>query len=113
MALFSESISFKTRINYFQACLEKDADFYDLHNPTEMASKISKEVSAIQRGTGEKVGSIVQAVSGLILGFVFAFYWGWLLAVILLGTLPFMIMTGLGMAAAQSVGGADLLKSYA
>ena len=113
MALFAESISFKTRVNYFQACLEKDADFYDKHNPTEMASKISKEISAIQRGTGEKVGSVTQAVSGFILGFVFAFYWGWLLALILLGTLPFMMLTGVGMAAAQSVGGADLLRSYA
>jgi hypothetical protein len=28
-ALFAESISFKTRVNYFEACLEKDADFYD------------------------------------------------------------------------------------
>ena len=68
-----------------------------------MASKISKEISAIQRGTGEKVGSVTQAVSGFILGFVFAFYWGWMLALILLGTLPFMMLTGVGMAAAQSV----------
>lgn len=112
-AVFSESISFKTRVNYFQACLEKDADFYDRNNPTEMASKISKEISAIQRGTGEKVGSIIQAVAGFILGFVFAFYWGWLLSLILVGALPFMLLVGIAMAASLTVGGSDLMKAYA
>jgi ABC-type multidrug transport system fused ATPase/permease subunit len=92
--------------------LEKDADFYDQNNPSEMASKISKEIGAIQRGTGEKVGSIIQAVSGFIFGFIFAFYWGWLLALILVGTLPVMLLMGVGMAMSLTTGGADLMKSY-
>ena len=37
---------------YFEKCLEKDAPFYDQNSPTEMASKISKECSAINRGLG-------------------------------------------------------------
>jgi ABC-type multidrug transport system fused ATPase/permease subunit len=77
-----------------------------------MASRISKEIAAIQRGTGEKVGSIIQAVSGFIFGFIFAFYWGWLLALILVGTLPVMLLMGVGMAASFSEGGSDLMKSY-
>ncbi len=51
-ALFAESISFKTKILYFEKCLEKDAGFYDKINPTEMASRITKECSAISRGLG-------------------------------------------------------------
>jgi hypothetical protein len=47
LALFSESISFKIKLEYFKKCLEKDAAFYDVQNPTEMASKISKECSSI------------------------------------------------------------------
>jgi ATP-binding cassette subfamily B (MDR/TAP) protein 1 len=77
-----------------------------------MASRISKEIAAIQRGTGEKVGSIVQAVSGFIFGFIFAFYWGWLLTLILVGTLPVMLLMGVGMAMSLTTGGADLMKSY-
>lgn len=30
LALFSESISFKIKLEYFKKCLEKDADFYDV-----------------------------------------------------------------------------------
>lgn len=47
LALFSESISFKIKMDYFKKCLEKDAAFYDVQNPAEMASKISKECSCI------------------------------------------------------------------
>lgn len=68
-----------------------------------MASKISKECSAIQRGTGDKVGNVVMSVAGFFLGFAFAFYWGWLLTLILLATLPVMILSGVGMAV--SMGG--------
>ena len=45
--VFAEIISHKTRINYFRKCLERDAAFYDEHSAAEMASKISREVSAI------------------------------------------------------------------
>lgn len=47
LLLFSESISYKIKIEYFTKCLEKDAAFYDVQNPAEMASKIQKETSAI------------------------------------------------------------------
>lgn len=32
---------------YFSAVLEKDAEWFDEHNPTEMASKIAKECVTI------------------------------------------------------------------
>ena len=35
------------KIAYFEAALQKDADFYDVQNPNEMASKIAKEVAAV------------------------------------------------------------------
>ena len=54
--------------------MRKDAAYYDEHNPTEMAAKIAKETSAMQRGLGEKVGSIIMSFTSFLLGFVFAFY---------------------------------------
>ena len=46
-AMFGENITFKTRLAYFKSCIEKDSAFYDENNPTEMASKIAKECTAI------------------------------------------------------------------
>ena len=48
--VFADLISYKTRILYFRKSLERDAAFYDEHNPMEMATKISREVSAIKNG---------------------------------------------------------------
>lgn len=82
---------------YFEKCLEKDTKFYDEHSPTEMASRISKECSAISRGLGEKVGNTITAIASFIFGFGFAFYWGWLLTCILLAGFPIIIATGVAL----------------
>jgi len=54
--IFADRISYKIRLVYFRKCLEMDAKFYDQNNPNEMAAKIAKEITAINRGTGEKIG---------------------------------------------------------
>ena len=52
------------------------------------------------------------SVGGFFIGFAFAFYWGWLLTLILLATVPVMILSGLGMAYSME-GGEDSLRAYA
>ena len=110
--MFAESISYKIKIKYFKSCLEKDASFYDEHNPTEMASKISKEVSTIQRGIGEKVGALASAYSAFIFGFAFAFYFGWQLTLILLAAFPLFAMIGGSMGAALQSGIVQQMKAF-
>lgn len=58
-AMFAENIAYKTRIAYFRSSLEKDAAYYDENLPTAMASKISKETAAVQRGLGDKVSQVL------------------------------------------------------
>ena len=65
-------------------CIEKDAEYYDQNNPTEMAARIVKETAAIQRAIGEKFGNIVMSIASFFLGYAFAFYWGWKLTLLLL-----------------------------
>lgn len=81
-----------------------DAAFYDQNNPNEMSAKISKEISAIQRGLGEKVGNTIMSVSMFFFGFAFAFYFGWKLALVLMGVMPFLMLTGIAMAASLESG---------
>jgi len=33
-AIFSENVSYRIKIMYFKACLEKDATFFDENNPS-------------------------------------------------------------------------------
>lgn len=39
--------------------MRKDSKWFDFNNPTEMSAKITKEVSCIQNGIGEKVGMLI------------------------------------------------------
>lgn len=78
-----------------------------------MASRISKEVSAIQRGIGEKFGNIIMSLASFVFGYAFSFYWGWILSLILLGGLPVMICIGGALGLAVSGGVVEQLKAYA
>jgi ATP-binding cassette subfamily B (MDR/TAP) protein 1 len=69
----------------------KDAAFYDEQNPNEMAAKINKEAAAVRRGCSEKIGNVTMSIAMFLLGFVAAFYFGWLYSLILLGGLPFIL----------------------
>ena len=109
---FGVSIGHKTQITYFRSCLEKDAYFYDTQSPTEMASKITKEIGALKKGMGTKVGNAIQAGASFFLGFAFSFYWGWLMNCILLAFVPVIIFAGVLMAAALQSGLTESLKAY-
>jgi ATP-binding cassette, subfamily B (MDR/TAP), member 1 len=82
-------------------------------SPNEMAAKIAKETSAIQRGVGEKVGNVLMSYCSFFFGFAFAFYWGWLMTLILLASLPIMLIMGIGMAVAMSDGLKETMRAYA
>ena len=97
---------------YFRKCLEKDATFYDENNPNEMAAKIAKEISAINRGLGEKIGTIIMSTSAFVFGFVFAFYWGWKLTLILMASFPVFMILGYAMANVMKNGMIDHMRAY-
>jgi len=78
-----------------------------------MSAKIAKEISAIQRGLGEKVGNTIMSVSMFFFGFALAFYWGWKLSLILLGTMPVVMLTGVAMAVALETGTTQMMRAYA
>lgn len=48
-----------------------------------------------------------------LFGFSLAFYWGWKLTVILLGVLPFLMVTGVGMALSLESGLTAMMRAYA
>lgn len=62
---------------------------------------------------GEKVGNIIMAFVSFILGFAFAFVYGWLLTLILLALFPVMMLMGIGMGVAMQDGFKESMRSYA
>lgn len=109
---FSNTLAYKIRIAYFKAALRQDAAFYDEQKPTEMATKISKEIEAIKAGTGDKIGMTVSAVSTVIFGFGVAFYQGAKLAGILLAFFPLIGCSSVCFMGCIVKGIKDLMQSY-
>jgi ATP-binding cassette subfamily B (MDR/TAP) protein 1 len=78
-----------------------------------MASKISKEIAAMHRGMGEKIGNITMSVVGFVAGFAFSFYWGWLFTCILLCAFPALMIVGIAMGVSMEEGFVEAMKAYA
>ena len=51
-------------------------------------------------------------VTSFFFGFAFAFYYGWLLTVILIGGIPLLILAGAGMAISMEGGFMEMMKAY-
>jgi ABC-type multidrug transport system fused ATPase/permease subunit len=111
-SMFAENIAYKTRIEYFRRCLEKDAAFYDENVPTAMASKISKETTAVQRGLGEKVATTLQHMSTFLVGYAFAFTYGWRYTCWLVVAIPVMASVGALIGAVMSQGMFESMRAY-
>ena len=109
---FAENVAFRIRQEYFKSCLQKDATYFDNHNPLELVAKINKETHSIQLGIGTKTGQIYMGCFSLIFGFGFAFYWGWTYTLILLAAFPVLASTGAIMGYALESGFADGMKAY-
>lgn len=67
----------------------------------------------MQRGVGEKFGNIIMSVAGMVLGFAFGFYWGWIYTLILMASFPVMMCTGLTLGIMIQGGIVEQMKAYA
>lgn len=77
-----------------------------------MASKISKEMTVMKRGMGEKITTITAAVFGFLLSVGFGFYWGWILAGIICLTLPVLGTIGGVLGMVFNTGAVEEMKAY-
>ena len=98
---------------YFAKTLEMDAAYYDQNSPNEMSAKIAKEIGAIERGLGEKVGMTIMKVSMFFIGFIFAFACGWKFSLVLSGFVPVMAFCGGAMTMALTSGVTAMMRAYA
>jgi ABC-type bacteriocin/lantibiotic exporter with double-glycine peptidase domain len=101
------------KLSYFRSALEKDAAYYDIHNQNEVATKISKECSAVQNGLGSKVGEIIGKSIGAVLGIIIAFVYCSEFTLLLIGFFPVLVFTALFYGYLLKKGMAEGMKKYA
>ena len=111
--IFADNISLNMKLRYFRSALEKDAAYYDLHNQNEIASKISKECSAVQNGLGSKVGEIIGKSLGVFLSFTVAFIYCSEFTLLLIAFFPVLAFSAVYYGILMKKGMAEGMKKYA
>ncbi|BAT76977.1 hypothetical protein LR48_Vigan01g291500 [Vigna angularis] len=80
---------------YLQTILRQDVTFFDKETRTgEVVGRMSGDTVLIQDAMGEKVGQFLQFMATFVGGFVIAFIRGWLLAVVMLSSIPPLAFCG-------------------
>ncbi|KAF8716318.1 hypothetical protein HU200_026605 [Digitaria exilis] len=83
---------------YLEAILRQDFVFFDKEITTgQLVERMSGETRLIQDAIGEKVGKFIQLTATFIGGFVVAFSKGWLLAAVMLSSIPPIVIAGAAM----------------
>jgi ABC-type multidrug transport system fused ATPase/permease subunit len=111
---FAEKLARKVQVEYFEACLHKDAAFYDdpKQVPTEMPSKIASETEAIKAGMGDKNDQIWSTLFMSLGGFAVGFTLGPELAGICMGFLPVFACGTAMIMGGYAKGLIEIKKSY-
>ncbi|GLU16670.1 hypothetical protein SLE2022_330900 [Rubroshorea leprosula] len=85
----------RIRSLYLKTILRQDVTFFDVDTNTgEVVGRMSGDTVLIQDAMGEKVGKFIQLVSTFIGGFIIAFVKGWLLALVMLSSIPLLVTAG-------------------
>ena len=90
--MVSENTGVTFRIKYLESVLKQDISWFEDNDPQSLASKISKEASAIQAATGEKAATIFFAFTMLLAGTGISFILGWKFAFVCVATFPILFL---------------------
>lgn len=78
------------RVKYLESVLLQDISWFEDNDPQSLASKISREATAIQIATGEKMANIFFALTMCVAGVAISFILGWKFAFVWAGIMPFL-----------------------
>ncbi|CAO2170253.1 unnamed protein product [Urochloa humidicola] len=85
----------RIRALYLKAILRQDIAFFDMEMSTgQVVERMAGDTFLIQDAIGEKVGKSIQLLSTFIGGFIIAFVRGWLLALVMLSSIPPIAIAG-------------------
>ncbi|KAJ2972695.1 hypothetical protein NQ176_g7011 [Zarea fungicola] len=76
------------RLQFVKAVIRQDITYIDSTSPGAIITTISANANMVENGITEKIGSLIQAISMLVAGFVVAFTQQWKLTLVTATTLP-------------------------
>ncbi|XP_071144835.1 ATP-dependent translocase ABCB1-like isoform X2 [Mytilus edulis] len=85
-----ERLTQRLRLGTFNAYMRQDIAFYDdkFHSTGALTTRLATDASLVKTATGVRIGMVFQSMFGLVAALVIAFYYGWALALVVLGIVP-------------------------
>ena len=83
------------RRTLFRSILRKEINFFDSHSTGGLNIRLTDDVNKIRDGMSDKLGTVIQNISGLIAGFVLGFAKGWKLTLVILSISPALVIAAM------------------
>lgn len=88
--------AFVIRTGCYKAVLRQDIGWFDCTDSGEISTRMTDDITKIQTGIGDKIGSLIQAVSMLLGGFVIGFIYSWKLTLVIIAMTPLIGIAAFG-----------------
>uniref|UniRef100_A0A1I8HK19 Multidrug resistance protein 1 n=1 Tax=Macrostomum lignano TaxID=282301 RepID=A0A1I8HK19_9PLAT len=96
LGVAGERLTRRLRTMYFAAVLRQDMSYFD--NPDNsvgaVTTRLANDASNAKGASGVRLAMPLQALFGVCLGLGIALYYGWMLALMIVGCVPFMAVAG-------------------
>ena len=92
--LVGTSIVKDLRYQLFQAITRQEIGYFDVNLSGDLTNKLSTDMTMIQVGVSEKIGTGISLAGQLLGGIIVAFIYGWKLTLVLLSLSPLMVFAG-------------------
>ncbi len=103
----------RARADYMQALLRRSMDTFDREDAGALVERALRDTQEMQRGIGEKMGSVIHFASTFTSSVALGFYLGWQLSLLILGCVPVLAASIIFLEATQSRAGRLSSEAYA
>ena len=83
------------RKDYLKSLLRQEIGWFDTINQSELSTKFATDCFAFQGAIGEKMSSILMTIGMFLSGCIIALYYGWVMALVIMASLPFIAIGGI------------------
>ncbi|RDD41014.1 Phosphatidylcholine translocator ABCB4, partial [Trichoplax sp. H2] len=91
-----EYMTKRLRSQTFRAILKQEIGWFDeqSHTTGALCNRLATDASEVKGATGTRLGAVIQSIVSMVAALVIAFVYGWKLALVILGCIPFMAVSG-------------------
>ncbi|EDV26960.1 uncharacterized protein TRIADDRAFT_54424 [Trichoplax adhaerens] len=91
-----EYMTKRLRSQTFRAILKQEIGWFDeqSHTTGALCNRLATDASEVKGATGTRLGAVIQSIVSMVAALVIAFVYGWKLALVILGCVPFIVVSG-------------------